>query len=49
MKQFNENYKEYLEEQRKEDLKKRIDLEDNMRKNAGNLMDIAYKKSEFLV
>jgi hypothetical protein len=27
LKTFNENYKEYLEEQRKDDLKKRIELE----------------------
>lgn len=45
LKGFNDNYKEYLEEQRKEDLKKRIDLEDTMRKNAQNLMDVYCKKS----
>jgi hypothetical protein len=27
LKTFNENYKDYLEEQRKDDLKKRIELE----------------------
>ena len=30
-------------------MKKRLDLEENMRKNASNLMDICYKKCEFLV
>ena len=49
IKGFNDSYKEYLEEQRKEDMKKRMELEENMRKNASNLMDIAYKKSQFLV
>ena len=49
MKQFNQNYKDYLEEQRKEELKKRIDLEESMRKNAGILMDLTYKKCQFLV
>jgi F0F1-type ATP synthase membrane subunit b/b' len=49
LKNFNDSYKEYLEEQRKEDLKKRMELEESMRKNASNLMDICYKKSEFLV
>jgi hypothetical protein len=38
-----------LEEQRKEELKKRIELEESMRKNAGVLMDLTYKKCEFLV
>ena len=49
LKSFNENYKDYLEQQRKDDMKKRIELEENMRKNASNLMDLCYKKSEFLV
>lgn len=30
-------------------MKKRIELEEAMRKNANNLMDIYYKKCEFLV
>jgi hypothetical protein len=45
LKDFNDNYKDYLEEQRKEDMKKRMELEENMRKNASNLMDVCYKKS----
>ena len=49
LKKFNDNYKDYLEEQRKEDMRKRNELEEAMRKNANNLMDIYYKKSEFLV
>ena len=49
LKGFNDSYKDYLEEQRKEDMKKRMDLEDTMRKNASSLMDICYKKCEFLV
>jgi hypothetical protein len=44
LKGFNDSYKDYLEEQRKEDMKKRMDLEDSMRKNASSLMDICYKK-----
>lgn len=49
LKDFNDNYKDYLEQQRKEDMKKRMELEENMRKNASNLMDVCYKKSQFLV
>ena len=49
LKGFNDNYKDYLEEQRKDDMKKRMELEENMRKNASNLMDVCYKKSQFLV
>ena len=30
-------------------MKKRIELEENMRKNTTSLMDIYYKKCEFLV
>ena len=30
-------------------MKKRIQLQENMRKNASNLMDLCYKKCEFLV
>lgn len=45
LKNHNEKYKGYLEEQRKEDLKKRLQLEENMRKNMSNLMDLTYKKS----
>ena len=30
-------------------MKKRMDLEDTMRKNTSSLMDICYKKCEFLV
>ena len=43
LKGFNDSYKDYLEEQRKEDMKKRNDLEESMRKNSSNLMDICYK------
>ena len=49
LKTFNEKYKDYLEEQRKDDMKKRLELEETMRKNSSNLMDICYKKCEFLV
>ena len=49
LKSFNENYKDYLQQQRKDDMKKRIELEENMRKNTTSLMDIYYKKCEFLV
>ena len=49
LKGFNDSYKDYLEEQRKEDMKKRNDLEESMRKNSSSLMDICYKKCEFLV
>jgi uncharacterized protein YpbB len=49
LKVFNDSYKEYLEEQRKEDMKKRMEMEEAMRKNASSLMDICYKKCEFLV
>ena len=44
LKGFNDSYKDYLEEQRKEDMKKRMDLEESMRRNSSNLMDICYKK-----
>lgn len=33
-----------MEQQRKDDMKKRIELEDTMRKNANNIMEIYYKK-----
>ncbi len=45
LKTFNENYKEYLQEERKEDMQKRVELQEQMRKNASSLMDIYYKKS----
>lgn len=44
LKKFNQDFKDHIEQQRKDNMKKSIELEEAMRKNTNNIMEIYYKK-----